>query len=99
MFVIGNLIGAVASLFDIVLQMLAIVVLINALLSWVRPDPGNPIVQFLDRISDLVCWPVRRILPTVFGGLDLAPLFTILILWFLRQFLVQTLRDIALRLG
>ncbi len=99
MFVIGNMIGALASLLDIVLQMLALVVLINALLSWVRPDPGNPIVMFLDRISDLVCWPIRRILPTVFGGFDLAPLFTILILWFLRQFLVQTLRDIALRLG
>jgi YggT family protein len=99
MFVVGNLVNALASVLDIVLQMMALVVLINALLTWVRPDPGNPIVMFLDRASDFICWPIRRVLPTVFGGLDLAPLLAVLALWFLRLFLVQTLRDIALRLG
>ena len=59
MFVVGNLLGAVAAVLDIVLQLLMLVVLVNALLSWVRPDPTNPIVRALDRISDLVCDPIR----------------------------------------
>ena len=46
MFVIGNLLDALASMLDVVLQtLLLIVILVNALLSWVRPDPGNPIVH------------------------------------------------------
>ena len=54
MFVVGNFLGAVAGLLDIVLQALLIVILVNAVLSWVRPDPSNPIVMFLDRVSDCV---------------------------------------------
>ena len=60
MFVIGNLLSALASLLDVVLQGLTLIVLVNALLSWVRPDPDNPIVRFLDRL-DLLCNPVRRL--------------------------------------
>ena len=99
MFVIGNLVGAVASVLDVLLQLLMLVILINALLSWVRPDPGNPIVQFLDRVSDLVCNPIRKLFPTQFSGIDFAPFLAMLAIWFVRMFLVQTLRDIAIRMG
>jgi YggT family protein len=57
MFVIGNFVDAIAVILDVVLQTLLVVILINALLSWVRPDPSNPIVMFLERVSDLVCDP------------------------------------------
>jgi YggT family protein len=99
MFVLGNLLTAVAGVLDILLQLLLVVILVNALLSWVRPDPNNPIVMFLERVSDLVCEPIRRLFPTNFGGLDVAPFIAMLVIYFVQQFLVGSLRDVAMRMG
>ena len=99
MFVLGNLLGAVATVLDVVLNALGIVLIINALLSWVRPDPSNPIVRFLDQVSDVVCDPLRRLFPTVVGGLDLAPMIAILLIMFMRQFVVGSLHELAFRVG
>ena len=99
MFVVGNFLGAVAGLLDVILQALLIVILINAVLSWVRPDPSNPIVMFLDRVSDFVCAPLRRLFPTVFGGIDFAPFIAMLAIYFIQQFVVASLRGMALRMG
>jgi YggT family protein len=98
MFVLANLLTAVAAVLDVVLQGLLLIIFVNAILSWVRPDPNNPIVMFLDRVSDLICNPIRRLMPTTFGGFDFAPLVAMLILLFLRMFLVTSLRDLAVRL-
>jgi YggT family protein len=98
-FVVGNLLGALAGVLDILLQALLVVILINALLSWVRPDPSNPIVIFLDRVSDFVCDPIRRLFPTVVGGLDLAPFLAMLAIYFVQHFLVGSLRGLAFRMG
>jgi YggT family protein len=99
MFVLGNLISAVATVLDVVLNALGIILIVNALLSWVRPDPANPIVRFLDQVSDAVCDPIRRLIPTVVGGLDLAPMIAIAAIWFLRMFVVQSLHELAFRVG
>lgn len=98
MFVIGNLLEALALVVNVVLQLLLLVILVNALLSWVRPDPGNPIVMTLDRISDMVCNPIRRIFPTNLSGIDFAPFIAMLLIWLLQMFLVNTLRDVAMRM-
>jgi len=98
MFVIGNLLSAVATILNFLLSALMLVILVNALLSWVRPDPGNPIVMFLDRVSDAVCDPIRRVLPTTFGGIDIAPFLALLALWLIQLFVVRTLQDIAVRM-
>jgi YggT family protein len=98
-FVIGNLLSALAGVLDILLQALMIVILINALLSWVRPDPSNPIVIFLDRVSGVICDPIRRLIPTSMGGFDFAPFIAMLGLYFLQRFLVATLQELAIRLG
>jgi YggT family protein len=99
MFVIGNLVQAIALVLDVVLQTLLLIVLINALLSWVRPDPHNPIVMFLERVSDLVCNPIRRLIPTNVSGIDFAPFVAMLVIWFVKMFLVSTLNDVAVRMG
>ena len=65
------------------------VIIISALLSWVRPDPYNPIVQMLNRLTEPAYALVRRFIPTVFGGMDLAPIIIIFILIFLETFLGQ----------
>lgn len=98
MFVFANLLTAVAAVTDVVLQTVLLIVFVNAILSWVRPDPYNPIVMFLDRVSDVVCSPIRKLIPTALGGIDFAPFLAMLILWFLRMFLVGTMRDLAVRL-
>lgn len=99
MFIIGNLLNALAMLLQYVFQAAAIIIVINALLSWVRPDPENPIVRFLDTVSDFLCNPIRRLFPTVFGGIDIAPLIALLAIQFIGSgFLVPTLRDLAFKL-
>jgi YggT family protein len=99
MFVFGNLLEALAAVINVVLQLLLFVIFVNALLSWVRPDPSNPIVMMLERISDAVCNPVRRLFPTIVSGLDLAPFIAMLVIWLAQMFVVNTLRDLALRMG
>lgn len=100
MFVIGNLINMIATLLDWLISVLLLILFANAILSWIRPDPSNPIVRFLDRVSDAVCDPIRRLFPTVVGGLDLAPMIAMLALYFLGQvFLVRTLHELAFRMS
>jgi YggT family protein len=98
MFVIGNVLNAIAMILGFVIQSLMIVVFINALLSWVRPDPSNPIVMFLDRVSDLVCNPVRRLFPTAYSGIDFAPFIAMLGLWFLKLAVVDSLQQYAVHM-
>jgi YggT family protein len=96
MFVLGNFIGALASLINIILTVMFWLIAIRALISWVNPDPFNPIVQFLMRVTEPVLEPIRRFLPSM--GLDISPMIAALIIWFLRSFLVASLYDLALRL-
>ena len=98
MFVLGNLFQAIATVLNIVLNALLIVIFVNALLSWVRPDPDHPIVRFLGRVSDLVCDPVRRRFPTQMSGIDFAPFIAMLAILLVQQFVVRSLGDIAARL-
>jgi len=98
MFVVGNFLGAVARLLDLVLWAYMWVIIIRALLSWVNPDPWNPVVQFLTRITEPVLAPIRRYVPSWRMGLDLSPLVAILAIYFIQWFLVDTLKDMAWRM-
>ena len=97
MFVLGNLIHAVANLIDLVLNAYLLIVIARAVLSWVSPDPYNPIVRFIIRVTEPVLGPIRdRLrLPTVTMGLDLSPMVVLLAIYFLKSFLVGSLHDIA----
>ncbi len=95
MFVVSNFVGAVARILDTLLWLYMWVIIIRALLSWVNPDPWNPIVQFLTRITEPVLAPIRNRLPTWRMGLDLSPLVAILAIVFLQYFVVASLRDLA----
>jgi YggT family protein len=99
MFAVGNLIAALAFILDLALTIYMWVIIARALLSWVNPDPFNPIVQFLYKVTEPVLGWVRSRVPVVFGGLDLAPLAVLLAIIFLQRFLVATLLDLARRLG
>ena len=97
MFVFGNVLQGVAHVIDWALSLYLWVVIARALISWVNPDPWNPIVQFLDRATEPVLAPIRR--KVGFGmGLDLSPIIVIMIILFLQYALVQTLFQTAAQL-
>jgi YggT family protein len=99
MYILSNFIAAAASMVDIVLTILYWLILIRALISWVNPDPFNPIVQFLQRTTEPLLAPIRRILPwRLRMGIDISPLIAFLLILFLKSFLVRTLVDLSFRL-
>ena len=97
MFILSNLIVSLSQVLDIGLSVFYWMILIRALLSWVNPDPSNTIVQVLQRATEPVLEPIRRLLPAM--PIDISPILAFLAIVFLRSFLVQTLRDLAYRLG
>ncbi len=60
------------------------IVIIAALITWVQPNPYNPIVRFLWNVTEPVYRWIRRYIPTIFGGFDIAPIILILALEFLQ---------------
>ena len=93
MFLLGNFIVALAKVVDVILTMAYWLILIRALISWVNPDPFNPIVQFLNRTTEPILIPVRRFLPMM--GIDISPLIVFLAIMFLKSFLVESLLQIG----
>lgn len=99
MFAISNLLSAAAVVLDMALTAYYWIIIVRALISWVSPDPFNPIVQFLHAVTEPILAPIRRILPPVFRfGIDISPLIAIFFVVFLKYFLVRTLIDLSLRL-
>jgi YggT family protein len=99
MFILANFISALASILNTVLTVFYWIILIRALLSWVSPDPYNPIVKFLYQVTEPILEPIRRILPfSLKMGIDISPIIAFLAIWFLKDFLIRTLFDWAMRL-
>ena len=99
MFVLGNLISALATILDYLLTIINWMIIIRALLSWVNPDPYNGVVRFLYGATEPMLAPFRRILPAYSIGMDFSPIFALLTIWFIKLFLVRTLFGVAMRLG
>jgi YggT family protein len=95
MMILATLIEALATILHMVITLYIWVVIIAALISFVQPDPYNPIVQTLRRVTEPVYAQVRRYIPTVFGGIDLSPLVVIFVLQFIDLFFVRVLHNIA----
>ena len=94
MFVMSNVLQALATVLDTVLWLYMWVIIARALISWVNPDPWNPIVQFLERVTEPVLAPIRRWIGWRMG-IDLSPIIAILIISFLQIAVVKTLSDFA----
>ena len=98
MFVMGNTLLGLATVLDYILTFYSWIIIARALLSWVNPDPWNPIVQFLTRATEPVLAPIRRRLGLGMG-IDLSPLIAIAAIWFLQIAVVQSIKDAALRMN
>ncbi|MFW9619585.1 YggT family protein [Sulfurospirillum sp. UCH001] len=95
MIVLATLIEAFATILHTLINIYIWVVIIAALITFVRPDPYNPIVQILFRLTNPVYAFIRRLVPTLIGGIDLAPLIVILTLQFIDLFAVKLLFALA----
>jgi len=96
MFIFGNFFIALGNLVNAVLVILYWLILIRALISWVNPDPYNPVVRFLHAATEPVLEPIRRFLPLM--RIDISPIIAFLLILFLQSFLGQSLIDFGLRL-
>jgi len=97
MFMLGYFLQALAGVVHVLLMAIMLVVVARAVLSWVSPDPYNPIVRVIIQLSEPLLYPIRRRLP-ILGGLDLSPMLLILAAVFLDNFLVPSLQRIALNM-
>jgi YggT family protein len=95
MFILANLLIALAQAVDYLLTAYMWIVIARAIVSWVNPDPYNPIVRFLYSVTDPVLYRIRRALPVYAGGIDFSPIIVFVAIIVLQRFLVQSLYDLA----
>ncbi|MEK6759913.1 MAG: YggT family protein [Deltaproteobacteria bacterium] len=97
MFVFANLLSAVAQIVNMGLSIYFYIIIARAIISWVNPDPYNPIVRFLYQATEPVLYRIRKWIPYL-GGIDLSPIIAMLVIKFLQFFVVETLIDLAVRM-
>jgi YggT family protein len=95
MLILSNFFEAIAVVLDYALTLYMWIVVAGAVLSWVSPDPYNPIVRFINTVTEPVFYQIRKRLPVNFGGIDLSPILVILAIIFLQTFVVNSLHGLA----
>jgi YggT family protein len=95
MIIFNNFLIAIAKVLDIVLSIFMWIVIARAVLSWVSPDPYNPIVRFIHKVTEPVLYQIRRRIPVNFGGIDFSPIIVFLAIIFLQRFVVHSLYGLA----
>jgi YggT family protein len=98
MTLLAAFLNAIAAVLEVIFQFATLIVIVQAIISWVNPDPSNPIVRFLHGMTEPLLRPLRRYIPLVGGRLDLSPLVLLLVIIFLQSFLLQALRGYAIQL-
>jgi YggT family protein len=96
MFIFSHFLEGIARVLDAVLTLYMFIVIAHAILSWVNPDPYNPIVRFIRQMVDPLLFQIRKRIPTVFGGIDISPIIILLGIIFLQSFLVASLKPLAM---
>ena len=99
MFVVNNFLMSIAQLLDFLLTVYMWIIIGRVIISWVNADPYNPIVRFLYEATEPLLSRIRRMLPLSFGGIDFSPMILILAIMFVQSFLIQTLKQLAVRMG
>jgi YggT family protein len=94
----GNLIITIAEILNLILTAYMWIIIVAALISWVSPDPYNPIVRFLYRVTEPVLRPIRRLIGNRLGPIDISPLIVILVIMFIQRFLIVSLIEIAYKI-
>lgn len=94
----GSLLGAVAwsipALVELVIDIFLFAILIRVILSWVNPDPYNPAMALLGRLTDPIMVPAQRLLPPI-SGIDLSPMLVMVGLVLIQMLLVPPLKALT----
>ncbi len=96
MFIIGYFLEAFARILNFALNCFLWIVVAKAILSWVSPDPFNPIVRFVNGVTEPVLYRIRSWIPLNFSGFDLSPIIVFLIIIFLQSFVVKSIARLSL---
>ncbi|PAF43812.1 YggT family protein [Helicobacter sp. 11S03491-1] len=97
--ILGSILNAIATILDTLITLYIWVVIIAALVSWVRPDPHSPIVQILSKLTQPLYDKLKSKIPLVYNGIDFAPLFVIIVLQFINMTLIKILLVYAQKLS
>jgi YggT family protein len=95
MFIIGYFLNALATVLDYALIFYMWIIIARAVLSWVSPDPYNPIVRFIHNVTEPVLYRLRARFPLGFSGIDFSPMLVLLAIIFVRSFVVNSLIRLA----
>lgn len=96
MFVMNNIVEALAQVLGTVSKIYFWIVIVSVLLSWVRPDPYNPVVRALYALTEPVFYRIRKLLPfTYTAGIDFSPLVVIILLQVFDTVVVRSLFQFA----
>ena len=95
MFIIAHFLNAIATVLYYILTFYLYLVIARAILSWVSPDPYNPIVGFIHNVTEPVLYQIRKRLPVHFGGMDFSPIVVLVVIIFLQTFIVGSLQSLA----
>ena len=95
MFILGYFLLAVAKVLDFVMLFYMWIIVARAVLSWVSPDPFNPIVRFIHNVTEPVLYPIRSKIPVNYGGIDFSPILVFLAIIFMRTFIVSSLMRLS----
>lgn len=98
MIIFANVLAGIATVLDMLLSMVIFLVVARAIISWVNPDPYNPLVRFLNSSTEPLLKPLRRFIPLIGGSIDITPIVLLLVLYFLKAALVNTLIDYSIYL-
>ncbi|MHB1399474.1 MAG: YggT family protein [Trichloromonadaceae bacterium] len=84
-----------AQMFQLIMTVYIYIVVARAIISWVNPDPYNPIVRFLHNVTDPVLYRIRKVIPLQFGGIDFTPILFLFGLFFIQRVVSQLLLRLA----
>lgn len=90
MYAWSNLIIFVAQTLDSLLTLYLYVVIIAALMTWIEPNPYNPIVRFLYSITEPIFEWCREHVPVVFGGIDFSPILVIIVIQLIQRVVIPS---------
>lgn len=99
MFVFGNFVTGIAYVVDMLLNVYFWIILIRTVMSWIQPNPYNPLVRIIYNLVDPVTYKISRMIPTRVGMIDLAPFILMILIVFLQRFFVRSLFDLGTRMN
>ncbi|MDR3319382.1 MAG: YggT family protein [Desulfovibrio sp.] len=97
MIVLSNALSAVAAVLGALLNLYFWIIIISAVLSWIKPDPYNPVVRALRVMTESVFYRVRKWLPfTYVGGIDFSPLVVLIVIELVNNIVIASMYQYAL---